>query len=470
MTSAQVNGANTGLMGLMSVVHTNQLAKDSSSDFSKLMEMKSNPNDVTDVDMNSKVNETKPDSTKETRIENRDYDKSLKTVDDEEVSRSIEDTVEEVKAEIAEELDITVEELEQAMATLGMSDISLLDVTNLPILLAELTGQEPIMILTDADLSGTLNDLVQIVNENNLELANELNVLSEEIKSIIDEMETITSKSSETVEMQTSEGKGEAVEQNVVSTETVASVEKTESKSETEQNDARVIIGKEEVTVTVTGGESQTSTSENNLGGAFENQANVSSTKSEDVNVNANIVQDFAEQMLANIEEAVTEITYTSETVDAEGIMKQIVNHVKVGVSSEITSMELQLQPENLGKLELQVAMKDGKLIAEFTTENEAVKNVIEGQLIQLKETLEEQGIKVSSVEVSVEQQGLHQGMDENQGEQNEYQETNKQNVRKINLQGIRSLEEIEFEELDEDELITAQLMLQNGNTVDFTA
>lgn len=281
-------------------------------------------------------------------------------------------------------------------------------------------------------------------------------------------------KSFEILELQTEVG-SEVAEQNVVLSEQTANADVSKG-LEVEQNDvdqenAKVVIeqGQEEA-VSLESNQNQASTSENHTEENLLGQMKTEDSQTEELSSNANLAQEFTKQVMTNIENAVTEITNTTETVDAEGIMRQIVNHVKVGVSSEVTTMELQLQPENLGKLDLQVALKDGELVAEFKTENEAVKNVIEGQLIHLKETLEQQGLKVSSVEVSVEQQSLQQNMEQNQGDQGAYQEARKQNIRKINLQGIRSLEEVEFEDLGEDELMTAKLMLQNGNTVDFTA
>ena len=44
--------------------------------------------------------------------------------------------------------------------------------------------------------------------------------------------------------------------------------------------------------------------------------------------------------------------------------------------------MEIQLNPENLGKINLTVVAKDGMITAQLTAQNEAVKNAIENQIV----------------------------------------------------------------------------------------
>ena len=67
-----------------------------------------------------------------------------------------------------------------------------------------------------------------------------------------------------------------------------------------------------------------------------------------------------------------------------------------------MTQMEMELHPASLGNVRVQVAAKDGVITANFTTENESVKAALETQVVTLKNQLEEQGIKVEAVEVTV--------------------------------------------------------------------
>ena len=72
--------------------------------------------------------------------------------------------------------------------------------------------------------------------------------------------------------------------------------------------------------------------------------------------------------------------------------------------------MELQLQPENLGKLNLVIASRDGIITAQFMAENDVVKSAIENQIVMLKDNFEQQGLKVEAVEVMVQTHGFEMG------------------------------------------------------------
>jgi flagellar hook-length control protein FliK len=460
---------NTGLMDLMgtsSKVSINYNVEN----FSKMMQQKSYNESMLDDSYAQKIDSNKqPDSkmvtTNSKKIE-RPVEKETK-VEEGKLQESISNAVEEIKNEIAKDLDISVEELEQAMEALGVTEISLLDATQLPLIFAQVNGEDMLNILTNEELSNDLNDLMQMVNEKVENLANGFGISKEEIN----EMLTLPEKTNELQNVD--EQNANTLEKNKLDeklfTEALEKI-KGESKEENQeiQKDTKISMFKEtkEASVEITNMDTTGNDAQNDKNGKAE--ANVNEGKSSETNVS--VVQNFSQKIMENIEYAVNEITYTKESVDTEGIMKQIVNRVNVVISKDVTSMELQLHPESLGKLDLQVAMKDGRLVAEFKTENEAVKNVIEGQLIQLKETLEAQGLKVSSVEVSVAEQGLKQDMNQNSKNQKEFDEAKKSGVRKINLQGIRDLDDIELMQMNEEEQIATKMMLENGNTVDFTA
>lgn len=102
-------------------------------------------------------------------------------------------------------------------------------------------------------------------------------------------------------------------------------------------------------------------------------------------------------------------------------IVEQVVSQVRVRVMSGTTSMELQLHPASLGKVALQVtATAVGTATATLTVENQAAKAALESQMITLKETFEQQGLKVDAVEVTVSEFGLdHQGRQAGDNQQN---------------------------------------------------
>lgn len=469
MTSAQVNNAKSGLIDFMGRENTNLSIKNDIHDFTKLMQEK---NIKTDTKNKASKNEISTDNQSDSnmvisKVKNTNkLDKPMKTekIEEGKLQETIEKAVNEVKKEIADTLDISVEELERVMETIGVFDLTLLDFTQLSNIFAEIIGEDTLTILTNEELSGTLNELMMVVNGKVEELAEELDILPEEVVEVLNNREKPTDLKNVQLQDETiTEEKG--IDYQGLAEKVLKDVGNEKNNFQLKSQDEKTAGTNElENVVEVT----NIDISKNEIEKDKSNNAETNDNKGLDSS--SNVVQNFAETVLNNLETAVSEIAYTEESADAEGIMKQIINQVKVGVGREVTTMELQLHPESLGKLDLQVAMKDGMFVAKITTENEVVKNVIEAQLIQLKETLEEQGLKVSSVEVSVAKEGLRQDLSQNSENNGNFNETKKQSNRKINLQGITNLEDMELDQMDEKEQIATKMMLENGNTVDYTA
>ena len=149
--------------------------------------------------------------------------------------------------------------------------------------------------------------------------------------------------------------------------------------------------------------------------------------------------------------------------------MRQIMDYMKVSVKADSSELEMQLHPQSLGTLHIQMASKNGVVTANFITQNETVKAALESQMVQLKESFAEQGVKVEAIEVTVQthqfEQNLEQGRDHNSNQDNEAGVSRKR-TRRINLNAALAEEETQSEE----DRITADMMTTNGNTVDFTA
>lgn len=90
-----------------------------------------------------------------------------------------------------------------------------------------------------------------------------------------------------------------------------------------------------------------------------------------------------------------------------EELFSQIVESAKVMVSNGGSEMEVNLKPEHLGKLQLKVTIENEVVTAKFVAESQQVKEIIESNLGQLKRNLQESGMQVDTIMVSV---GNHQG------------------------------------------------------------
>ena len=112
----------------------------------------------------------------------------------------------------------------------------------------------------------------------------------------------------------------------------------------------------------------------------------------------------FTETMNAT---ATAEAAPAQQAQDPYNVMQQIVDQARLIRSDANTEMVIRLNPEHLGELTLRVAVTAGGAInATFHTENAQVRGLLESSMIQLKQELQQQGLKVNNVDV---QSGLSQ-------------------------------------------------------------
>ncbi|MBO6210797.1 MAG: flagellar hook-length control protein FliK [Schwartzia sp.] len=112
----------------------------------------------------------------------------------------------------------------------------------------------------------------------------------------------------------------------------------------------------------------------------------------------------FAETMNAS---APVEAAPVQQAQDPYNVMQQIVDQARLIRSDANTEMVIRLNPEHLGELTLRVAVTaSGAINATFHTENAQVRGLLESSMIQLKQELQQQGLKVNNVDV---QSGLSQ-------------------------------------------------------------
>ena len=107
------------------------------------------------------------------------------------------------------------------------------------------------------------------------------------------------------------------------------------------------------------------------------------------------------------------------------GVEKEIFAQVEQGILQNARNgsqrLTLQLQPEELGKLNLVLTMKQGELKASIIAENAESAALLNEQMAELKAALEEQGIKVAELQVRTETEDRRFG--EQWSGQNEHNE-----------------------------------------------
>ncbi len=114
----------------------------------------------------------------------------------------------------------------------------------------------------------------------------------------------------------------------------------------------------------------------------------------------------------------------------AEDFSQFMLKSIKINEVSGISEAKISLVPEHLGKLDVQLTMHNGQLVAQFFAENAHAKDLLEGQMQQLRTVLQNQGIQVDKLQVS-QQSGMHSQMFQEQNRQSSSQQHGGQGKRK---------------------------------------
>ena len=168
----------------------------------------------------------------------------------------------------------------------------------------------------------------------------------------------------------------------------------------------------------------------------------------------------FLQKLVSSVKADSEVIMNSNNAVDLYDIATQIIEQVKLHIRPENTRMEIQLNPEHLGKVELEITSKNGELSARLNVQNDHVKEAIESQMQTLRETLEVQGIKVETIEVTVAEFGFR--FQDEQGNAEQFTQRHHKNV--FIDDEDTALEEDNFSDV-------ANVMKElNGNSVDYVA
>ncbi len=137
-----------------------------------------------------------------------------------------------------------------------------------------------------------------------------------------------------------------------------------------------------------------------NIGIGTEKESNVKISETEHV-VESFIIQskdtDINAVKTQNVESAVK-----GENVEKNDLIEQVVQKIKYISRKDFSEIKIHLRPESLGKVVLRVIMDKEHVTAKLTTENNQVKEILESNLIELKNSLNEKGISVQSLSVSI--------------------------------------------------------------------
>ena len=404
----------------------------------------------------------------------------------EEASEPLADYEQDIRNVLKEEFSVTDEEITQAMEELGLGFLDLRNMQNLTNLIQTLTGEDIGTLLLSDAFTNAMEQITAVTDDLCAQLGitrEELDVLCEawDQAAASDEAETVlpdaveaettadTQANTETINAkQTDDTKAsqtaaaDGVEVTVVKQDDNATEDQTTAVTDTKEA-VTTVETTEQTAEDMTGSSGENADQQEHFKQSKETRADMSDTG---VHVTGHQSVQTEEFVLP------TESTqpYTTSQIDVNDVINQIARNVRVTISEAATSMEMQLNPEHLGKIYLNISEREGVIRAQITAQNEAVKEALETQLVELRTNLSQQGIKVDAVEVTVGTHEFEQNLEgnakqeEQQGQQME--ESQKQTRRNLNLDDLDGLSGL----MTEEEQLAAQIMRDNGNQVDYTA
>lgn len=418
MADSLANGATNGNIGKTNI--KDNLINVQNTNTNKISAKNNTSEDKSSVTGSAKNADTSSISDVNSKADNKD------------VTDTVKEVCEDIKDAIKEEFDVSDEDIKVAMELLGLTALDLLSTAKVAELIEQLTGTDALTLITNEDMMQSFNNIINVVDEANADIAGMLGVKTEEVGIVLGQNDIAPVVNSEDTAKQDNVKEADAknADDNINQT-----VDNQESLSE--------VLAKK--ITTESDGKAKNNMSESN-------EAN-----------NKVTYADVADNMISNITDTFADIiTEDISTVKEADIVNQVIDSVKLMASRELTSMEVMLNPEHLGSVHITVTARNGIVSAQIAAQNEQVKTALENQMVTLREQFESQGLKVDAVEITVMAHSFEAGQNFGQSESERKQGESKVH-RKLDLSSFD-------DELEEDLESTAPAPKAEGSSVEYLA
>lgn len=418
MADSLANGATNGNIGKTNI--KDNLINVQNTNTNKISAKNNTSEDKSSVTGSAKNADTSSISDVNSKADNKD------------VTDTVKEVCEDIKDAIKEEFDVSDEDIKVAMELLGLTALDLLSTAKVAELIEQLTGTDALTLITNEDMMQSFNNIINVVDEANADIAGMLGVKTEEVGIVLGQNDIAPVVNSEDTAKQDNVKESDAknADDNINQT-----VDNQESLSE--------VLAKK--ITTESDGKAKNNMSESN-------EAN-----------NKVTYADVADNMISNITDTFADIiTEDISTVKEADIVNQVIDSVKLMASRELTSMEVMLNPEHLGSVHITVTARNGIVSAQIAAQNEQVKTALENQMVTLREQFESQGLKVDAVEITVMAHSFEAGQNFGQSESERKQGESKVH-RKLDLSSFD-------DELEEDLESTASAPKAEGSSVEYLA
>lgn len=418
MADSLANGATNGNIGKTNI--KDNLINVQNTNTNKISAKNNTSEDKSSVTGSAKNADTSSISDVNSKADNKD------------VTDTVKEVCEDIKDAIKEEFDVSDEDIKVAMELLGLTALDLLSTAKVAELIEQLTGTDALTLITNEDMMQSFNNIINVVDEANADIAGMLGVKTEEVGIVLGQNDIAPVVNSEDTAKQDNVKESDAknADDNINQT-----VDNQESLSE--------VLAKK--ITTESDGKAKNNMSESN-------EAN-----------NKVTYADVADNMISNITDTFADIiTEDISTVKEADIVNQVIDSVKLMASRELTSMEVMLNPEHLGSVHITVTARNGIVSAQIAAQNEQVKTALENQMVTLREQFESQGLKVDAVDITVMAHSFEAGQNFGQSESERKQGESKVH-RKLDLSSFD-------DELEEDLESTAPAPKAEGSSVEYLA
>ena len=444
-------------------------------------------------------------------------DSGLSTADADEITKRVSSQIVE---KVTEDLDITEDKLCEIMQMLGITSMELFQPENLTALFANATGIEnnPQELVLNSDFTGLYADVMDIASQNqalleavsNMEVLEnpqvleiftepdnpgEINTASAEediakvqISDVTDETEepvfqqpqvkseaigtseTISASEDNTVSgsqgmLETAEVEASNISETAVSSESIdlSETEMQPTDSKRDRTDLAEDTLSQQVSDETVSLKSEKQVMKTDLNSDSSSDERSFDDKSENRVLHTMINEQMQPEGV--FEAFDVQPKYTS--VNTTDIIRQIVDQISIAKTTGESVIEMQLNPENLGKLYINVSERNSEITARIAVSNETVKNALESQMAALRENLQDANIRVNDVEITIATHEFERNLEQNAGNENGRQDGQQFTHQSSSNGGIRT----DHNETASDEAgLAAQIMRDNGNSVDFMA
>ncbi|NLP45783.1 MAG: flagellar hook-length control protein FliK, partial [Epulopiscium sp.] len=161
----------------------------------------------------------------------------------------------------------------------------------------------------------------------------------------------------------------------------------------------------------------------------------------------------------------IAKVVSSEQRVETDKLIQQITTHIKIHMKPDVSEMSLRLKPEYLGNVALKLVSDKGIVTAQILVENQQVKEMVESQLYQVRQTLANQGISVEEMQVSLQQENSQHSAQQQQMKQ----QKSRKRIQQIIDKNIKT-------DLSEEEILIVEKEINQGyistghNQVDYSA